>query len=99
VRVLPVVLVIRAGFVSREDLVFLLQFFSLEGTQLGVAKAARFPPSLPFLGRRSCVLILGEICFLKIVFCKGFSFFVLSLVGMFCHSCGFCLSRGVNFFL
>ena len=59
-RVLPVVLVIRVGFVSREDL-FFFAFFSLEGTQLGVAKAARSPPNLPFLGRRYCVLILGEI--------------------------------------
>ena len=31
--------------------------FSMEGTRLGVAKAARSPPSLPFLGRRYCNLI------------------------------------------
>jgi len=29
---------------------FSLAFFSMEGTQLGVAKAARSPPSFPFLG-------------------------------------------------
>jgi hypothetical protein len=46
---------------------FFCQNFSMEGTQLGVAKAARFPPSLPFLDQRSCCLILGEFCFLKIV--------------------------------
>ncbi len=52
--------------------------FLWRGLKLGVAKAARSPPCLPFLGRRSCVLILSEICFLKIVFCEGFSCFVLS---------------------
>ena len=56
---LSAVLVIRAGFVSRENL-FFFAFFSLEGTRLRVAKAARSSPCLHFLGRRFCVLILSE---------------------------------------
>ena len=60
--------------ISMSYILFLLAFFSMEGTQLGVAKAAWSPPYLPFPGRRSCVLILGEICFLTIVFCYGFYF-------------------------
>ena len=39
----------------------LLKISSLEGTRLGVAKAARSPPSLPFLGRRFFNLILYEL--------------------------------------
>jgi hypothetical protein len=35
--------------------------FSMEGTRLGVAKAARSPPNLPFLGRRFFNLILYEL--------------------------------------
>ena len=78
---------VSCGYVlSLARTFFSFAFFSLEGTQLGVAKAARSPPSLPFLGRRSCVLIFSEICFLIIVFARDFSFcfvyygYVLSFV-------------------
>ena len=42
-RFLPVVLVIRAGFVSREDLVFLWYSFLWRGLKLGVAKMKACP--------------------------------------------------------
>ena len=75
-------LVMARSLLRRRGHLLVMYFFfsfSLEGTRLGVAKAARSPPSLPFRGRRYCKLILCELWFLKILFYEGFYFF-------HCHS-------------
>lgn len=43
-----------------RGLIFFAIIFLWRGLKLGVSKVARSPPSLPFLSRRFCDLILGE---------------------------------------